>query len=117
VACSDTLPVGSKQLNNPQFVYMAHGTCKDDSCDTDAVPKPATVKKVASIVENEDLFKKQLSTRIGTESAELAADKIKLGATQEVTLEGKQKSIVQGLSLCKSVGLTAKQCLGTKFSN
>ncbi|MDE2163194.1 MAG: hypothetical protein KGJ53_08530, partial [Alphaproteobacteria bacterium] len=113
--CATVAPANLTPLKNPQFIWLAYGTCKDNvSCP-------------AAPVNNQALF--ALNTKLPEVRAALALDVVPLHGLDTNGMEsavkmrnfssiaGKKRevSLLHGLALCQSVGITAKRCLSPRF--
>lgn len=117
-ACSAAIPADVIVLQNPQFVWMAFGTCKDD-VDCGVVPA-LTANSINPLSKNLASFGAAFSLR----SDSLTTD---LGERLQAVIQNKDfnslkkfgpktNKIVHGLALCESVGISSTRCFDKKVA-
>lgn len=116
--CATDVPNDVNVLNNPQFIWLAAGTCKTDTgCGSTPAPKKALVDKVAPDLKNNSNAKRLMAERLGTQQSEKLSAIINANPTNaQLQTLGREKSVLTYLNLCKSVGISTERCLSKRFS-
>jgi hypothetical protein len=118
-ACAGEAPPDAKILNNPQFIWMAYGTCKDEhTCESASSETP---QHLATLNGTDNSLLNVLSARlpsiketdsINVRRAVNEADPSLLNHVSKSTAR-----LVHGLALCSSVGIAANRCFDHRFSS
>lgn len=117
--CPSVIPLNVKVLNNPQFIWMAYGTCKDDQTCGSA---PAlTINKIGLLKGTSSSLSKILMVRMNNKSKQSDIAKVQAAIQDDnpEALKGIGTStarFVHGLSRCNSVGITAERCFDSHLS-
>src|SRR5205823_5239806 len=74
-SCTTTIPSDIKTLNNPQFVWLAAGTCKDDkSCAQTPTPSQQLADHMGETLKNNPNVSALMRERLKTDQAMKSAD-------------------------------------------
>lgn len=113
--CTKTVPANVQTLNNPQFIWMAYGTCKPDKTCSQAAAVPAGVAATLSTLSQSSAeFSMLLADRLGPVDLHSTTQPTRGPAARAASIN-RAKTAVRGLELCKSVGISEERCLSKKL--
>lgn len=102
-------PNGSTQLNNPQFIWLAYGTCKLDNCASGSTPQARVLANLSAIANIDSI----LTAKIGANrqaSMNNAQQAVRTQNPNVVKNGSRAASVLRGLELCQSVGISPQRC-------
>jgi hypothetical protein len=116
--CASEVPSNVTTLNNPQFIWMASSSCKEEkSC---GLAPPVTPQHLALFNGKDSTIIQALTTRLPSVKI---ADTTKVTRAMEEADPGLLKHVsksvahlVHGLALCRSVGIAADRCFDHRFA-
>lgn len=115
-ACAASAPTGTTILQNPQFIWLAYGNCKDDtSCSTTPAPSIATASILREVLQDRPEVFDLVGKRVGSGKADTLMNLLR-EPTPNVASLGKGKAVLNSLALCHSVGISEERCLDRKFA-
>jgi hypothetical protein len=119
--CATAVPNDVQTLNNPQFIWMAFGTCKDGAtCPSNPALSPNvianTTNQVSTLGRTNNEFTASLSKRVGSKAVNKIM-KSQVNLSRPTQADNRAATAVAGLALCKSVGISLEQCMTKRLAH
>lgn len=119
--CPTNIPANFKTLRNPQIIWLAYGTCKDDNADCTHAQK-VSLSDIKSLQQFAPGISDVLGIRLGKKPVHTDVIRIK-ASIQDADLatfnkaSAKSKKLVHGLARCRGVGISPERCFDRRFAS
>lgn len=114
-ACPNSEPSGAQTLNNPQFIWLAYGSCKTaNGCPSAVSPAAKTLSRLS---RTRNIGTYLSSILPASSSGELGRIVSALGSQNPsvASVGTREAGAIQALALCQSVGISLKTMRRSSF--